>query len=179
MLNLQNRLKGKDPNREYIGTRVAIRDKLLAQELPELERRLREMPSCKLHFPTPTQLQNMELTVKPQSGLYKGGTFKFTITVPPEYNNSPPAVKCETRVWHPNITEEGKICLSILRENALDGYGWNPTRRMVDVVHGLDCLFTDLVNFDDPLNIEAANQHTRDRAAFEAKVRQYIQSYCR
>jgi ubiquitin-protein ligase len=29
----------------------------------------------------------MDLTVKPNTGFYKGGVFKFKITVPPEYNN--------------------------------------------------------------------------------------------
>lgn len=28
-----------------------------------------------------------------------------------------------TRVFHPNITEDGAICLSILRQNTLDGFG--------------------------------------------------------
>lgn len=35
----------------------------------------------------------------------------------------PPVVKCMTRVFHPNITEDGAICLSILRQNTLDGFG--------------------------------------------------------
>lgn len=79
----------------------------------------------------------MDLTVKPNIGLYKGGVFKFKITVPPEYNNvvsfvlynlklswfKPPIVKCLTRVWHPNINEDGSICLSLLRQNSLDGFG--------------------------------------------------------
>ncbi|XP_075009858.1 NEDD8-conjugating enzyme UBE2F isoform X10 [Calonectris borealis] len=32
-----------------------------------------------------------------------------------------------------------------------------------DVVWGLNSLFTDLLNFDDPLNIEAAEHHLRDK----------------
>jgi ubiquitin-conjugating enzyme E2 F len=39
----------------------------------------------------------------------------------------------------------------------MDGTGWAPTRTLKDVVWGLNSLFTDLLNFDDPLNIEAAN----------------------
>ncbi|XP_036815186.1 NEDD8-conjugating enzyme UBE2F isoform X4 [Oncorhynchus mykiss] len=34
---------------------------------------------------------------------------------------------------------------------------------MVDVVWGLNSLFTDLLNFDDPLNIDAAEHHLRDK----------------
>ena len=30
----------------------------------------------------------------------------------------PPEVRCVTKLWHPNITEQGEICLSILRQNS-------------------------------------------------------------
>uniref|UniRef100_A0A8C8VPP8 UBC core domain-containing protein n=1 Tax=Pelusios castaneus TaxID=367368 RepID=A0A8C8VPP8_9SAUR len=77
----------------------------------------------------------------------------------------PPKVKCLTRIWHPNITETGEICLSLLREHSIDGTGWAPTRTLKDVVWGLNSLFTDLLNFDDPLNIEAAEHHLRDKVS--------------
>ena len=35
----------------------------------------------------------------------------------------PPKVKCCTRIWHPNISEDGEVCLSLLRQNSLDGLG--------------------------------------------------------
>ncbi|XP_040417141.1 NEDD8-conjugating enzyme UBE2F isoform X3 [Cygnus olor] len=80
-----------------------------------------------------------------------------------EVQAAPPKVKCLTRIWHPNITEMGEICLSLLREHSIDGTGWAPTRTLKDVVWGLNSLFTDLLNFDDPLNIEAAEHHLRDK----------------
>lgn len=111
--------------------------------MKDLEKSLKEVPSCKLSFPSTSQLYQMELMVTPTTGLYVGGMYKFTISVPPEYNNvvsfekflllfeikfnnhnfKPPQVKCLTRVWHPNISEEGAICLSLLRQNSLDGFG--------------------------------------------------------
>ena len=38
-------------------------------------------------------------------------------------------------------------------------------------------LFTDLLNFDDPLNVTAAQQFALDKAGFERKVTQYIQRH--
>lgn len=55
-------------------------------------------------------------------------------------------MKCLTKLWHPNISEDGSVCLSILRESNLDGLGWAPTRKLLDVVWGLNSLFT--VSFD-------------------------------
>lgn len=54
----------------------------------------------------------------------------------------PPRVKCLTKLWHPNISEQGEICLSLLRQHSVDGLGWSPTRRLKDVVWGLYALFT-------------------------------------
>uniref|UniRef100_A0A915AKA4 E2 NEDD8-conjugating enzyme n=1 Tax=Parascaris univalens TaxID=6257 RepID=A0A915AKA4_PARUN len=176
---VMKRINGVDEDKAYLGTRISIRDKLLAQEIQELESSLKKITTCKLHFPSTSALHQMELTVTPSEGIYKGGSFKFSINVPPEYNNVPPVVKCLTRVWHPNITEDGAICLSLLRQNSLDGYGWMPTRRLIDVILGLDSLFTDLIDFDDALNAQAAQQWSTNRDAFVSKVREYILRYCR
>uniref|UniRef100_A0A1I7YEW3 E2 NEDD8-conjugating enzyme n=1 Tax=Steinernema glaseri TaxID=37863 RepID=A0A1I7YEW3_9BILA len=178
MLNLQKRIQGVDENKEYLGTRISIRDKLLSQEVKELEKIFKNHPSCKLTFPSTSKLHEMELVVTPIEGLYRGGRFVFSITVPPEYNNVPPVVKCLTRVWHPNITEDGSICLSLLRQNSLDGFGWMPTRRMADVLMGLDSLFTDLMDFDDALNATAAQQYVQNKDGFARQVRDYIGRYC-
>uniref|UniRef100_A0A1I8BF45 E2 NEDD8-conjugating enzyme n=1 Tax=Meloidogyne hapla TaxID=6305 RepID=A0A1I8BF45_MELHA len=183
MFNLQDRIKGIDMDRDYHATRISIRDKLLSQEIKQLEQNLRDLPTCKLTFPSTSKngevlLHEMDLTVKPNMGLYKGGVFKFKITVPPEYNNVPPIVKCLTRVWHPNINEDGSICLSLLRQNSLDGFGWMPTRRIHDVILGLDQLFTDLIDFDDPLNAQASQQWQSNKDAFSTKVKEYISKYC-
>ncbi|XP_011808807.1 PREDICTED: NEDD8-conjugating enzyme UBE2F-like isoform X3 [Colobus angolensis palliatus] len=122
-----------------------------------------------------------ELTVTPDEGYYQGGKFQFETEVPDAYNMVPPKVKCLTKIWHPNITETGEICLSLLREHSIDGTGWAPTRTLkaVDVVWGLNSLFTDLLNFDDPLNIEAAEHHLRDKEDFRNKVDDYIKRYAR
>uniref|UniRef100_A0A4W2EVQ3 Ubiquitin conjugating enzyme E2 F (putative) n=1 Tax=Bos indicus x Bos taurus TaxID=30522 RepID=A0A4W2EVQ3_BOBOX len=63
-------------------------------------------------------------------GYYQGGKFQFETEVPDAYNMVPPKVKCLTRIWHPNITETGEICLSLLREHSIDGTGWAPTRTL-------------------------------------------------
>uniref|UniRef100_A0A671DU68 E2 NEDD8-conjugating enzyme n=1 Tax=Rhinolophus ferrumequinum TaxID=59479 RepID=A0A671DU68_RHIFE len=124
--------------------RVSVRDRLLVKEVAELEANL------------------------PYEGYYQGGKFQFETEVPDAYNMVPPKVKCLTKIWHPNITETGEICLSLLREHSIDGTGWAPTRTL-----------KDLLNFDDPLNIEAAEHHLRDKEDFRNKVEDYIKHYAR
>lgn len=157
--------------------RVSIRDRLLIKEVPEMTSHLPK--TCKVHFPDINQLHHCFMTISPEEGYWKGGKFKFELTVSDEYNIVPPEVRCKTKIWHPNITEEGQICLSLLREHSMDGTGWAPTRTLKDVMWGLNSLFTDLLNFDDPLNIEAAEHYLRDKRDFEVKVRHYVTSYAR
>uniref|UniRef100_A0A8K9V4M0 E2 NEDD8-conjugating enzyme n=1 Tax=Oncorhynchus mykiss TaxID=8022 RepID=A0A8K9V4M0_ONCMY len=146
--------------------RVSIRDRLLIKEVAELEANL---PStCKASFPDENKLHHFQLAVSPDEGYYQSGKFQFEINVPEAYNMVPPKVKCQTRIWHPNIAETGEICLSLLREHSIDGTGWAPTRTL-----------KDLLNFDDPLNIDAAEHHLRDKEDFRNKVQDYIKHYAR
>uniref|UniRef100_A0A9L0RML1 E2 NEDD8-conjugating enzyme n=1 Tax=Equus caballus TaxID=9796 RepID=A0A9L0RML1_HORSE len=89
--------------------RVSVRDRLLVKEVAELEANL--PCTCKVHFPDPNKLHCFQLTVTPDEGYYQGGKFQFETEVPDAYNMVPPKVKCLTRIWHPNITETGEICL--------------------------------------------------------------------
>lgn len=76
MFNLQKRIKGIDENREYLGARISVRDKLLNSEISILEQHLRDMPTCKLTFSKDGH-HEMDLTIKPIQGMYKGGIFKY------------------------------------------------------------------------------------------------------
>uniref|UniRef100_A0A8C7YM70 E2 NEDD8-conjugating enzyme n=1 Tax=Oryzias sinensis TaxID=183150 RepID=A0A8C7YM70_9TELE len=168
MLTLARKLKKDDAGKAGRSSatsdsahRVSIRDRLLTKEVADLEANL---PStCKASFPDENKLHHFQLSVSPDEGYYQSGKFQFEVDVPEAYNMVPPKVRCLTRIWHPNITENGEICLSLLREHSIDGTGWAPTRTLKDVVWGLNSLFTDLLNFDDPLNIDAAEHHLRDK----------------
>jgi len=120
--------------------RISIRDKLLVKEVQEMEQTL---PStCRVKFENPDALHDFYMTIHPDEGFWKGGRFVFHIFISEDYNMAPPKVKCLTKLWHPNINEEGEICLSLLRQNSIDGLGWAPTRKLKDVVWGLNSLFT-------------------------------------
>lgn len=123
-----------------------------------------ELPrTCKTEFPDPDDLLNFKLVICPDEGFYRGGIFKFSFKIGPNYPHEPPRVKCETKVYHPNIDLEGNVCLNILRED------WKPVLTINSIVYGLQYLFLE-PNPDDPLNREAANELQANRRLFESNV---------
>lgn len=103
-------------------------------------------------------LMNFKVTVKPDDGIYKGGSFVFDWKVPKSYPHEPPKVLCETTVFHPNIDMEGHVCLNILRED------WKPVLTIQSVIMGLQFLMLE-PNADDPLNKEVRKSHVCSYAA--------------
>ncbi|EFA11491.1 NEDD8-conjugating enzyme UBE2F [Tribolium castaneum] len=177
MITLSQRLKKQQEDRSSNTNRISIRDKLLIKESQEMAQLL---PSnCSVFYENENDLSKFILTVRPTEGLWEGGTFRFAINVTEEYNMVPPTVRCLTRLWHPNITEVGEVCLSLLRQHSMDGLGWSPIRRLNDVVWGLHALFTDLLNFDDPLNIEASDMYRNSKEEFRMKVNEYVMLYAK
>ncbi|CAH8527760.1 unnamed protein product [Dicrocoelium dendriticum] len=179
---IRQRKRGIDANQsdaaQSASVRSAtIRDRLLLQEIQELKNNLSSQ--CTIHHPDPNKLHEFTLTIKPKEGVWAGGTFVFEITVPEGYNHTPPLAHCNTRIWHPNIDEEGRVCLSLLRQSSLDSSGWAPTRRLLDVVWGIESLFTDLCDFSDALNTAASEQFQRSPEEFHRTARSYVYEYAR
>jgi len=50
----------------------------------------------------------------PEGTLYEGGYFKAVLKFPNDYPNSPPDMQFKSKMWHPNIYPDGKVCISIL-----------------------------------------------------------------
>lgn len=85
----------------------------------------------KTTFPDPDDILNFQLTIEPDEGMYKGGSFVFNFAINQNFPHDPPKVKCTQKIYHPNIDLEGNVCLNILRED------WKPVLNLNAVIVGM------------------------------------------
>ncbi|KAJ3411971.1 hypothetical protein HDV05_001449 [Chytridiales sp. JEL 0842] len=102
---------------------------------------------------------------------FEGGTFKLQLELSTDYPFKPPKVKFLTKVWHPNVDEDGSICIGILKPDV-----WKPAHKLVDVLHSLS-LILESPNGEDAINTQVAEMFNRDRGGWETKVREWVRKY--
>jgi len=123
------------------------------------------LPSTmKTEFPNPDDILNFILHIEPDEGMYKGGKFSFTFAINQNFPHDPPKVKCQQKIYHPNIDMQGNVCLNILRDE------WKPVLNLNAVIVGLQFLFLE-PNPADPLNKEAAEDLKSSRQTFIRNVK--------
>ncbi|KAH8336166.1 hypothetical protein KR074_007337, partial [Drosophila pseudoananassae] len=103
----------------------------------------------------------------PPDTLYEGGYFKALMKFPTDYPYSPPTLCFETKVWHPNIYDNGMLCISILHppsDNCVGGElpceRWNPVQSVRTILLSVISLLSE-PNTVSPANVEAAGMYRR------------------
>ncbi|EEQ99887.1 ubiquitin-conjugating enzyme E2-25 kDa, putative [Perkinsus marinus ATCC 50983] len=87
----------------------------------------------------------------PPATPYEGGHFVIDITIPADYPYTPPKMKFDTKIWHPNISSQtGAICLDVL------GKEWSPALTIRTALLSIQALLS-CAEPDDPQDAEVAN----------------------
>jgi len=111
------------------------------------------------------------LIAGPINSAYSGGVFRLQVHLPADYPMSPPSMKFLTRIWHPNISMDGTICLDTLQLQ------WSPMLTLERTLLSVVALLTD-PNPDHGLNSDALMLYRANQRAFDAKVRNYVSEHC-
>jgi len=85
--------------------------------------------------------------ILPTSNIYNQAAFQIEIKLPAEFPFKPPEVRFVTPIYHPNVDEQGKICVDLLNTSET----WKPTTPLVDVVKAVVDLI-DNPKIDHALN---------------------------
>jgi ubiquitin-conjugating enzyme E2 G1 len=117
----------------------------------------------------------------PADSLFEGGFFKAEMTFPPDFPNSPPTLKFLSKMWHPNIYPDGKVCISILHAPGEDKFNtqesaeerWRPILGVESVLVSVLSMLCD-PNIESPANIDAAKQLRDEPKEFKRAVRRVV-----
>lgn len=109
--------------------------------------------------------------IGPSETIWEGGVFKLNVSCPSDYPFKPPKMEFDCDMFHPNVYRSGAICVDILRASE-----WAETMKLVDAVRSLMVLLQD-PNPSSPANSEAGSLWTRDRPAFNRKIRALVAKY--
>ena len=106
----------------------------------------------------------------PKDTPYQNGIFKLAITISTEYPYKPPKIKFLTKIYHPNITIDGTICIDVLKDK------WSTALRLNTLILSISCLLSN-PNPSDPLVPEIAHEYSTNRERFNKNVIEYVKNF--
>jgi ubiquitin-conjugating enzyme E2 D/E len=108
--------------------------------------------------------------IGPTETPYEGGVFHLKMVFPTDYPFKAPSVTFTTRIYHPNINENGSICLDILKDQ------WSPVLTVSKLLLSI-CSLLNEPNPNDPLMPSIANLYKTNREQFNANAKEYTLKY--
>ncbi|XP_035277600.1 ubiquitin-conjugating enzyme E2 R2-like [Anguilla anguilla] len=160
-------------------THVASSQKALMLEMKSLQEE--PVEGFRITLVDEADLYNWEVAIfGPPNTLYEGGYFKARIKFPTDYPYSPPSFRFLTKMWHPNIYENGDVCISILhppvddpQSGELPSERWNPTQNVRTILLSVISLLNEPNTFS-PANVDASVMYRKWRDS-KGKEREYAE----
>ena len=104
----------------------------------------------------------------PDDTPWEGGTFKLVLEFTEDYPNKAPQVRFLTKMFHPNIYNDGQICLDILQNQ------WSPIYDISAILTSIQSLLCD-PNPASPANSEASRLYSENRREYNRRVREIVE----
>jgi len=108
--------------------------------------------------------------IGPNDSPYQGGIFHLDIVFPDKYPFKPPKISFKTKIYHPNISKKGDICLDTLANN------WSPAFTINKTLLSICALLTT-PEPSDPLVPEIARLYLSNRKEYEENAKRWTALY--
>ncbi|KOS17453.1 Ubiquitin-conjugating enzyme E2 15 [Escovopsis weberi] len=153
---------------------------LLRRQLKEIQA-AKDLPgiSCGLVSDTNMFVWEVMLMINDDCKYYGGGNFRARMTFPENYPHMPPSLTFQAPgiPFHPNIYENGNLCISILHPPEVDRFGyedaserWSPVQTPETILLSVISLFHS-PNDESPANVEAARMFREEREGLHKDFR--------
>ncbi|EAR82782.2 ubiquitin-conjugating enzyme E2 (macronuclear) [Tetrahymena thermophila SB210] len=120
---------------------------------------------CFAYYTQSDNLNQLEgLIIGPQDTPYEGIPYTVTIIIPEDYPIEPPKVTFNQQILHPNISEQGEICLNILQDK------WSTVLTIQKVLVSIVSLLYEK-NLDDVYNHYAKTLYQEDPEGYRNLIR--------
>ena len=136
---------------------------VLVGEQKDNQKRVFKMPNDQYWY------VQFEVAAGPYAGQKHIVEIKLLYGAPPDiyvYPASPPKCTFMTRIWHPNISERGIVCLDVLKDN------WSPMMRIDAALNAIELMLAE-PNTASPQNKAAALMLENDAPAFAEKIKTF------
>ena len=109
----------------------------------------------------------------PPGSVYEDYVLRLVIKLPNDYPCTPPDIKFDHQVWHPNVRLDcGLICVDILKD------AWTPVLTINKVLFSI-CVLLDNPNPSSALNSTAARQIEGNLELYKIKVKEVCSINCK
>ncbi|KAL8728378.1 MAG: hypothetical protein Q9166_005422 [cf. Caloplaca sp. 2 TL-2023] len=142
------------------------------QEFADLQ--LEHPEGMKVELVSESDLHKWMVTVDgPKDSPYAGGKFQLLATLPNEYPFKPPVFNWKTKIYHPNVTNDGKgsMCLGLIKDEE-----WKPSTRMYAALEYARQLLIE-PNADDPVEGGIADEYKHNYKQYVKTAKQWTKTY--
>ncbi|XP_052785663.1 ubiquitin-conjugating enzyme E2 D2B-like [Mya arenaria] len=143
--------------------------KLLSKQLHNVMNELENHPGFSAG-PLEDDMLHWEASIMgPENSPYEGGQFDLRIDFTVDYPLKPPKVWFLTKIFHPNVEADGKICADFLVGH------WKPSLSISYMLMAI-CSLMLSPNMDNPAVQEIADLYMKDKDEFEKRAREMTQT---
>ena len=119
----------------------------------------------------------------PPESPYSGGVFPAMIEFPYDYPNNPPKMKFLTPMYHPNIADNGDVCVSLFNTSNSDQDEFSNQDQLPNFIPyeytaqsyfiTIQAMLSD-PDFDSPINMDVAYTYHNNPREFMRKVKRTL-----
>jgi ubiquitin-protein ligase len=146
--------------------------KRILNDLKELQKEIKNSNFVINELKESKEIQKCQVVLKgPIDTPYENGLFLLEITFSDNYPFKAPNVYFKTPFLHPNVANNGRICIDILQDN------WSSVYTLISIMLSISALLNN-PNTEEPLNIEISDLYNKNKKKYNETVKDFVRNNC-